>query len=513
MASSYTCLFAHFNSNERICEYVHTYLDHLSSLDFRIIFLSNSPINSSSRVRLEKNPGIYRIEERENTGNDFGAWKWAIENNLIPDDTNYLLLIYDSNLGPISDLTPIFQSMLSNTGLDFWGLTDSYQGAWHIQSYFVCFSKKAFTSVAFQSIFSQDFYGFPKKEIVQKGEILLTQKLTANGLKGQAYIPYSELDSNTSSLHALNPTHFYWDKLITDHKFPFVKKELILQNPENIPNINEIFPYIERNSDYSVENIKEALVDAFQSASDKTSNKPRITILCHMYYPSCIYYFMLKLAPLKLYDAHFIFNLSVALLENKYFMDILTSSFPGSIILHSPNKGRDIGGKLSAIDALLKSGTNSDYSLVIHDKLSPHTPTGKECRDKLFKIIEKSNLPKIFSLFEQNKGTGVVAVGDFIQNEYDPDNNSFTCTSKENLIGYIKLYGLTLSDYNFAAGTIFWIRTGILLQFFGQHSPLAIRKGLEDGNALDFTSGTNIHAWERLFSFLANAQGYKIKGI
>jgi hypothetical protein len=40
-----------------------------------------------------------------------------------------------------------------------------------------------------------------------------------------------------------------------------------------------------------------------------------------------------------------------------------------------------------------------------------------------------------------------------------------------------------------------------------------IREGLESGNALDFTRGTNIHAWERLFSLLANAQGFKVSGI
>ena len=69
------------------------------------------------------------------------------------------------------------------------------------------------------------------------------------------------------------------------------------------------------------------------------------------------------------------------------------------------------------------------------------------------------------------------------------------------------------ADFNFIAGSIFWIRTSILKSFFGSHEPLRIRKSLEKGNVLDFEKGTNVHAWERLFSFLPNAYGFKIIGI
>jgi lipopolysaccharide biosynthesis protein len=72
---------------------------------------------------------------------------------------------------------------------------------------------------------------------------------------------------------------------------------------------------------------------------------------------------------------------------------------------------------------------------------------------------------------------------------------------------------LQVTDYKFAAGTIFWIRTSILHRFFSAHSPLSVRKELEKGNKLDFENGTNLHAWERLFSFIAHSQGFKTTGI
>ena len=91
------------------------------------------------------------------------------------------------------------------------------------------------------------------------------------------------------------------------------------------------------------------------------------------------------------------------------FIDVLTRSFSGSVILHTPNKGRDIGGKFALIDAMLKSENKTDYTLIIHDKVSPHTPTGKAWRDKLFEVIEPAGIDIVLSEFEANKKTGIIS--------------------------------------------------------------------------------------------------------
>ena len=148
----YTCLFAHYNRANKISEYVYTYLKQLSALDFHIVFISNSSIDNADRAILQTIPLLYRIEQRENTGYDFGAWDWAIGRGLVSDDTDYLLLTNDSIFGPYSDMGVIFQQMLSRPGIDFWALTDSYPEEWHLQTYFLCLSRKAFTSEAFRKI-------------------------------------------------------------------------------------------------------------------------------------------------------------------------------------------------------------------------------------------------------------------------------------------------------------------------------------------------------------------------
>ena len=140
-----TCLFVHYNAGMGINQYIITYLKHLSDLGFEIIFISNSQVKQEYKNLLIASVNKCSIFERENKGADFGAWKWAIENNVIPEDTDHLLLTNDSIFGPLFSLSPIFETMLAQSDIDFWGLTDNYELGWHLQSYFVCFSKKVFT--------------------------------------------------------------------------------------------------------------------------------------------------------------------------------------------------------------------------------------------------------------------------------------------------------------------------------------------------------------------------------
>jgi len=90
------CLFAHFNAALKVDEYVITYLEHLSSIGFDIYFISNSSIKRDYKDLLARKIKNCRIYERDNKGADFGAWKWAMEQDLVPGDTDYLLLTNDS---------------------------------------------------------------------------------------------------------------------------------------------------------------------------------------------------------------------------------------------------------------------------------------------------------------------------------------------------------------------------------------------------------------------------------
>ena len=220
-----------------------------------------------------------------------------------------------------------------------------------------------------------------------------------------------------------------------------------------------------------------------------------------------------RLLVLRSYNAFFVFNISSVLRANEYYIKILQVSFPGCVIINAPNQGRDIGGKLFALDVALRLSIESDITLFIHDKKSLHLGHGSIWRDELFRIIEKDYLPQVFQKFEQDGKIGIVGAQKFVQNEFIPATRKFSCTSNQQIHTIISKYNIRPTSYEFIAGNIFWIKTGLLKEFFKSRPLLQIRSELEKGNALDFGTGTFIHSWERVMSWIASEQGHGIYGL
>ncbi|HTE32485.1 MAG TPA: rhamnan synthesis F family protein [Chryseolinea sp.] len=503
------CLFAHFNENDEVSEYVFTYLQHLADLGFYIVFISNSPVKEVFSQRLTASFKC-SVNTRENKGGDFGAWKWAMQKDLVPSDVDDVLLANDSVFGPLFDLEPIIQSMKERE-LDFWGMTDSAQGGWHIQSYFLLLTAKVYFSDQFKHVFEEDFGSLGKKQIINKGEIYLSTALQGAGFKGGAFISQNNFSFRGDN-RDFNPTHFFWRELIERFKFPFIKKDLVTKNQEHINDALQAFELIERKSNYNLD----LIVDFFPAHKRMVANSPsplKPLVLCHMFFSDLAMGFINDLQTLLPYNPFFVFNLSESLGRNEHFTRILRNCFPESIIISSPNKGRDIGGKLFGLNMAYQLGISSDVTLIIHDKKSQHLGAGELWRDQLFRVIEGKYLPKIFRKFEEDPKVGIVCAEQFIQNEYNKDKNTFMCTSNRQILSLLDKYDIRTKDYDFVAGNIFWIRTGLLNNFFANRSLMEIRSELETGNALDFGDGTFIHSWERIMSWISTSQGYKFYGV
>lgn len=488
-------------------------LRYFESLDCETIIISNSTVkNEQDKKRISEQLKGKWIE-RENKGYDFGAWQYAMEMELIPDDTEYLFLLNDSVFGPLYDLQPIVGKMLADSSIDFWGLTDSHEIRWHLQSYFLCFSKKVFTSAVFKEFFKQDFNNLTKIDIIRNAELELAQKLINSGFKGKAYLEYKKMvQINYDNFSVKNPMHFFVDRLVQEYKFPFVKREFIFLNEENIEISNGILSMLKNETNYPIHYIEEALVDKCV-VQQENKKQPLIDVICHIYYLNTVFRFIVELSQLKKYNCRFVFNLSPSLYTDPYLMDILTTVFSNCLIIQASNIGKDIGGKLAMIDLCMQMEEKSTYTVLLHDKQSPHSSLGKIWRKKLFRIIEPNYISQILELFRQNNKIGIVASKEFIMSEYDKQTGEFTCTSNLILKKMILDYQLPNSNFEFVGGTMFWIRTQILNDFFLIHNPLRIRAQLEKGNVLDNTQGTLTHAWERMLSWTAGKLGYEITGI
>jgi lipopolysaccharide biosynthesis protein len=238
------------------------------------------------------------------------------------------------------------------------------------------------------------------------------------------------------------------------------------------------------------------------------------SLFIHIYHPDAWEnIFKDKLKMLKGYSPMVIVNLCMNHPGNSQLIFKIRSDFPNALVITTPNKGRDIGGKLALIDFYLKANLQSDYLVFLHDKQSHHWFAGETWRRKLFSIIEPENITAVLAEYNKDSRIGIIGTSDLIKNEYDKGTNQFKTTNNDKLKKLIANYNLKITDYRFVAGAMFWIRSSIVQGFFSKHSPLSCREILEEGNFTDLHEGTYTHSWERVFCWLGNDQGYTIKGI
>ena len=259
-------VFSHFDSQGTLHDFVAYYLRQLAEAGFTVIFVSNAP-NLPEETIAGLRPWCGLILRRANVGYDFGAYKDGIA--MIPDlqSLETLLLVNDSAYGPFHPLKEIVARMDSSA--DVWGITDSSERHHHLQSYFLLFGRSALQSTCFARFWARFRYVNAKYWIIAGGEIGLSRKLSAGGLRCRALFPshtaaatlertlreyksarFESLDPAQRvflhrvafALHRgrpLNGTHFFWDYLITRMGCPFLKRELLRDNPEHVPFIRD----------------------------------------------------------------------------------------------------------------------------------------------------------------------------------------------------------------------------------------------------------------------------------
>ena len=274
------CIFVHFDRRGIVHEFVLYYLKALTDAGFKIIFVSNAPrLDPAGLAKVRAL--AHTVLRRRNVGYDFGAYKDGLSQLPDPAGLDYLLLANDSVYGPF---TPIADLM---AGLDlvraqFWGLTDSWERAYHLQSYFLLFSRRALIDPAFAKFWQGVRYINAKRYVIRNYEVGLPRKLMKAGLRGMALFSARDvsrvlrdevdagalrdpaLDSDSKAyldrMYAvmrhggtLNISHFFWDRLILAMGCPFLKRELLEKNPVAVPYVSRWQEVISEISDYDTD--------------------------------------------------------------------------------------------------------------------------------------------------------------------------------------------------------------------------------------------------------------------
>ncbi len=247
------CLFAHFDPDGRVFPHVLHYVAALAGIGYRVVFASSGRHPSDEDIAAVRQAGAAEIVCRMNGGMDFGAWRDLLRAGHA-DGAAGVLFANDSVYGPLWDLDAATRRFRAPAGsqLDAWGMVESLQGSWHLQSWFLHMSAAVLSSPAVRRLFDQPFERMAKEEIVVRGELGLGAALRTEGARCGAL--YERLErSRLARIVPSNPMHLDWRGVITRRIVPFVKAELLRCNPMAIPWVADWPSVIARQAGFPVE--------------------------------------------------------------------------------------------------------------------------------------------------------------------------------------------------------------------------------------------------------------------
>ncbi len=232
------CLFCSYDDENIVRKNVYQYLDALALAGFNIIFISSSDdISGSDLEKLSR--CCVRIINRENKGYDFYGWKTGLEKYTEYKDHTGLLLANDSVIGPLFNISDIVTT-LENCDADVIGMTDSFQFHPHLQSYFLYCKKNVVLSEEFLRFFKEvDILEF-KNVVIRKYEVgfsrLLRHRFRLSALYGLEPA-LARINFNQIPLRWIEPTLHLWKPLITEFKFPFIKKSVLTRKGVSVEDV------------------------------------------------------------------------------------------------------------------------------------------------------------------------------------------------------------------------------------------------------------------------------------
>jgi glycosyltransferase involved in cell wall biosynthesis len=223
-SSDRVCLFSHFDVDNKIDAHVISYLSALKAEGFEIILVTSNLQLDKASVD-EAQTICTSLIYRENKGYDFAGWALALR--LFPSlySAHEVLMCNDSVYGPLRALRPIFEKM-NQASCDFWGITESREVEWHLQSYFLVFKSTALNSAIFRDFWMAVKALPDKTELIHAYEVPMARLLANGGLRPGVLVALEEVSSVIC-----NPTLNPWRKTLTVGQSPFVKVQLLRDNP------------------------------------------------------------------------------------------------------------------------------------------------------------------------------------------------------------------------------------------------------------------------------------------
>ncbi len=267
-------LFMHFDGRGVVRKQLFDYMREFKDNGRSVVFVTNSgKLTPAAMEGLRQVCAAVIV--RRNIGYDFGAWRDAVDFLGLPRaETEEVIFANDSVFGPLLPLGDTLRR-LNYEKADIWGLTESWQVRYHLQSFFLAFGPKALRAEAYRKFWDSVRPVPMKFYVVNAYEVGITQAMLKGGLRCAALWSYesviklvnreeleklilaeeSELGKAdpiqlTRKLQvlrirdgiarrvALNPTSDLWRQLLISG-FPFIKRELLRDNPSKVQDVGD----------------------------------------------------------------------------------------------------------------------------------------------------------------------------------------------------------------------------------------------------------------------------------
>ena len=234
--------FNHFDSEGRVADYVLHHLGALALAGHAIVFMTTAKRLNAEALRALA-PLCWMVARRRNIGLDIGGWPCAMRlyerrTGRRLAEANRVLITNDSVFGPLQPLPPLLDAMSSRQP-DLWGISESLERGWHVQSYFLVFEREG---PAFLSRWLSAFRFDPEREaLIARHEVGLSSAARQKGLRIATLQSCEALaalvaEGGTEAAAArkwidregrVNPTHWFWRELIACFGSPYIKRDLL----------------------------------------------------------------------------------------------------------------------------------------------------------------------------------------------------------------------------------------------------------------------------------------------
>ncbi|MBT8327958.1 MAG: rhamnan synthesis F family protein [Bacteroidia bacterium] len=226
--SNRVCVFAHYHHSD-ITPDVLFYLNALKEANWSIIFISTG--ENISSTKFESLSSLCAIViQRQNIGYDFGSYATGYY-ELDPNKTTELLFCNDSVYGPFNSLLDVEAKMKQ---FDFWGITDSSEKGYHLQSYFLHFNRRTIQNAKFHTFIGLISPEKSKRKLIKKYELGLSKHLQKANLSCGSFISAPVILSKYSqNPEAHSNVSIHFPEELIDEGMPFIKKQVLTENPGN----------------------------------------------------------------------------------------------------------------------------------------------------------------------------------------------------------------------------------------------------------------------------------------